>query len=135
MSHFAKIDGTLSYTVIDGISAFYPTVTQTIVAEQDFINSGDVGEPSLWVQTSFNNNIRNVFGVAGFVYNTDKDIFHSPQPYQSWLLSAVPFKTMDANHNIVVKTTLNWIPPIPKPPALSGASPMWDEYSKSWIYT
>ncbi len=40
MSHFAKIEG--------GI------VTQVIVAEQDFINSGAVGNAADWVQTSYN---------------------------------------------------------------------------------
>jgi len=39
MSHFAKVE--------NGI------VTQVIVAEQDFINSGAVGDPSTWVQTSY----------------------------------------------------------------------------------
>ena len=39
MSHFAKIDK-------DNV------VTEIIVAEQDFINSGAVGDSFLWVQTS-----------------------------------------------------------------------------------
>ena len=29
------------------------TVSQVIVAEQDFINSGAVGDPSLWWETSY----------------------------------------------------------------------------------
>jgi hypothetical protein len=40
MSHFAKVE--------NGI------VTSVIVAEQEFINSGVVGDPSLWIQTSYN---------------------------------------------------------------------------------
>ena len=40
MAHFAKVE--------NGI------VSQVIVAEQDFINSGAVGDPSSWVQTSYN---------------------------------------------------------------------------------
>lgn len=39
MSHFAKVE--------NGI------VTHVIVAEQDFINSGLVGDPSIWIQTSY----------------------------------------------------------------------------------
>ena len=39
MSHFAEIDK-------NGI------VQQVLVAEQDFINSGAVGEPHNWIQTS-----------------------------------------------------------------------------------
>ena len=41
MSHFAKIDSN-------------NIVTEVIVAEQDFINSGVVGDSFLWVQTSYN---------------------------------------------------------------------------------
>ncbi len=41
MSHFAEIDQ-------DNI------VVRVIVAEQDFINSGAVGDPRQWIQTSYN---------------------------------------------------------------------------------
>jgi len=51
MSHFAK--------VIDG------TVTQVIVSEQDFINSGAVGDSFLWIQTSYNNNFKGKFASIG----------------------------------------------------------------------
>ena len=40
MAHYAHVE--------NGI------VTQVIVADQDFINSGAVGDPSTWVQTSYN---------------------------------------------------------------------------------
>ena len=40
MAHYAKIE--------NGI------VTQVIVAEQDFIDSGVAGDPSTWIQTSYN---------------------------------------------------------------------------------
>ena len=39
MAHFAKISGSNNI------------VTEIIVAEQDFINSGEVGDSFLWVQT------------------------------------------------------------------------------------
>ena len=45
MSHFAKIDSN-------------NIVTEVIVAEQDFINSGAVGDSFLWIQTSYNGNFR-----------------------------------------------------------------------------
>ena len=40
MSHFAKIENS--------------TVTQVIVVEQDVLDTGLFGDPSLWVQTSYN---------------------------------------------------------------------------------
>ena len=46
MSHFAQIDEN-------------NVVIQVIVAEQDFIDSGVMGDPSTWIQTSYTNSIRN----------------------------------------------------------------------------
>ena len=45
MSHFAKVP-----TLTDGKGV----VEEVIVADQDFINSGQVGDPSIWWQTSYN---------------------------------------------------------------------------------
>ena len=66
MSHFAKIDGN-------------NIVTEVIVAEQDFINSGKVGDSFLWVQASYNNNFRGKFAGIGDTYDKVNDVFLSPQ--------------------------------------------------------
>ena len=50
MAHFAKIDSN-------------NTVTEVIVAEQDFINSGAVGDSFLWIQTSYNKNFRKNYSI------------------------------------------------------------------------
>ena len=42
MSHYAEVDPSTN------------TVVRVIVAEQDFIDSGAVGDKSRWVQTSYN---------------------------------------------------------------------------------
>ena len=57
MSHFAKIDD-------DNI------VTQVIVAEQSFINSGAVGDSSIWIQTSYNTH-GGVHHCGGIEYATE----------------------------------------------------------------
>ena len=85
MSHFAEIK--------DGI------VQRVIVAEQDFINSGVVGDSFNWVQTSYNHNFRKQFAGVGYTYDKVNDVFVQPQPYPSW--------TLDSNHD--------WQPPIPEP--------------------
>jgi len=46
MSYFAKIQPTSLATKF--------IVTEVILADQDFINSGAVGSPANWVQTSYN---------------------------------------------------------------------------------
>jgi hypothetical protein len=74
MSHFAKIDKN-------------NIVTEVIVAEQDFINSGLVGDSFLWVQTSYNGNFRKNYAGVGFTYDKTKDAFIPPQPYPSWILN------------------------------------------------
>ena len=73
MSHFAKIDSN-------------NIVTEVIVAEQDFINSGSVGDSFLWIQTSYNNNFRKNFAAKGYTYDKTRDAFIPPKPYTSWTL-------------------------------------------------
>ena len=56
MAHFAKINNN-------------NTVTEMIVAEQNFINSGAVGDSFLWVQTSYNGNFRKNYAGKGYTYD------------------------------------------------------------------
>ena len=62
MAHFVKIDSN-------------NVGTEGIVAEQDFINSGKVGDSFLWVQTSYNNNFRKQYAGVGYTYDKVNDIF------------------------------------------------------------
>ena len=101
MSHFAEINS-------DSI------VQRVIVAEQDFINSGAVGDSFLWVQCSYNNNFRKQFAGAGFKYDKTNDIFVSPQPYPSWTLDGA----------------FDWQPPTAMPD--DGKRYTWNESTKAW---
>ena len=90
MSHFAKVE--------NGI------VTQVIVAEQDFINTGAVGDPSTWKQTSYNTRggvhydpntgeasadqsraLRKNYAGIGYTYDQVRDAFIPPKPFASWI--------------------------------------------------
>jgi hypothetical protein len=98
MAHFAK--------VINGI------VEDVIVAEQEFIDSGAVGNPENWIQTSYNMYagvhklggipLRKNFAGKGFFYDKNIDAFIPPQPIQfpSWILN---------------EEKCIWEPPIPMP--------------------
>ena len=82
MSHFAKVEA--------------GTVTQVIVAEQEFINAGHVGDPSEWVQTSYNTRggvhygqdgnpdggtaLRGNYAGVGYTYDATRDAFIPPKP-------------------------------------------------------
>ena len=98
MSHFAEIK--------DGV------VQQVIVAEQDFINSGKVGDSFNWVQTSYSHSFRKQYAGIGYTYDKVNDVFISPQPYPSWKL--------DSNQD--------WKPPIERPEGIH----FWNESEKSW---
>ena len=115
MAHFAKVE--------NGI------VTQVIVAEQSFIDSGAVG--SGWIQTSYNTRggvhydsngrpdngtpLRKNYAAIGDFYDDQNDAFYSKQPYPSW--------TLDTN-------TFLWNPPTPYPE--TGQVYYWDESTRSW---
>ncbi len=104
MSHFAKIDNN-------------NVVTELLVAEQDFINTGAVGDPFRWVQTSYNNNFRKQYASIGMTYDRIKDKFINPKPYASW--------TLDANDD--------WQPPVNYPADVPfGKQYEWDEDTTSW---
>ena len=102
MSHFAKIENNI--------------VTQVIVAEQDFINSGAVGDSFLWVQTSYNGNFRKNFAGPGFTYDKAKDAFIPPKPFNSWTL---------------VEATCQWEAPTAMPD--DGKIYTWNEDTTNWV--
>ena len=102
MSHFAEINS-------DSI------VQRVIVAEQDFINSGAVGDSFNWVQTSYNGNFRKNYAGTGYSYDKTKDAFIAPQPYPSWTLAEPSFQ---------------WEAPTPYP--TDGKMYTWDEPTVAW---
>lgn len=122
MAHFAQ--------VINGI------VEQVIVADLDFINSGAAGDPSQWIQTSYNANIRNKFAGIGDMYLSNPDIFIPQKPYPSWILSQYEVTGLDENYNISVQSThYKWTSPVPYPstPPAEGYAWIWSELNINWI--
>ena len=119
MGHFAKVEN--------------GHVTQVIVAEQDFIDTGAVGDPSTWVQTSYNTQggqhrnggtpLRKNYAGIGYVYDSGRDAFYAPQPYPSWTLN---------------EETCYWQAPVQMPdPVLpttehDGTFYEWDEPNVNW---
>jgi hypothetical protein len=65
-------------------------------------------------RTSYNNNIRGIYAGIGYSYNSDEDIFISPQPFASWIRSGSL-----------------WNPPTPMP--TDGKTYEWDEGTANWI--
>lgn len=106
MAHFAELDEN-------------NIVIRVIVVPDEEENNGEewcrrhLG--GRWKQTSYNNNIRKQFAGVGYIYDEEKDIFISIQPFSSWIL--------DQNSN--------WVAPIDYPD--DGKSYYWDEQTISWV--
>lgn len=111
MSYFAQIDNN-------------DIVVQVIRAEQDFINSGAVGDPTKWIQTSYNTKcgvhsqggtpLRYNYASPGYTYDRVNDAFVAPRPYPSWNLTSgfcweapVAYPT-DGNIYVWDESIINW---------------------------
>jgi hypothetical protein len=123
MTHFAKVEN--------------GQVTQVIVAEPEFINSGAVGPAAQWLQTSYNTRggqhlgengepdsgtaLRGNYAGIGFTYDAENDVFYAPQPFPSWQLNT---------------TTWTWAAPVAMPEDAGTGTPpkqyVWDEATVSW---
>ena len=120
MAHFAEVDEN-------------KIVQRVIVAEQDFIDSGAVGDANNWIQTSYNTRggvhyapnsnepdggvaLRKNYAGKGYTYDQTRDAFIEPKPYPSWELD---------------DDTCLWNPPTPYPD--DGKDYAWDEDTTSWV--
>jgi hypothetical protein len=113
MSHFAQIDEN-------------NIVTQVIVIEQDVVDTGLFGDPASWIQTSYNTSggvhtlggtpLRKNYAGIGYTYDSTRDAFIQPKPYNSWILN---------------ETTCLYEAPTPMP--TDGKIYNWDEETTSWI--
>jgi hypothetical protein len=129
MTYFARVS-----TLTNGKGI----VDDVISAEQPFIDSGEVGDPTIWWQTSYNTRGNVHYGpdgqpdggvalranYAGIGYTLDTTVvqdgvtgvFYAPQPYPSWVLDT---------------QTYLWIAPAPYPKG--GGTYVWDEATQSWV--
>jgi hypothetical protein len=119
MAHFAQIDEN-------------NIVTQVLVIDQETINTGHFGDPSTFIQTSYNTRggvhygsdgqpdngvaLRKNYAGIGYIYDSQRDAFYAPQPYNSWTLN---------------EETCYWEAPTPMP--TDGKLYTWDEDTLSWV--
>lgn len=135
MPYFAKVQPTTLATQF--------LVTEVISADQEFINSGAVGSPSQWIQTSYNTYgnvhyapsppaepmtpdggtpVRANYAGIGYIYDTSYTVgdyvgvFYAPQPFPSWVLNT---------------STFLWEAPVSYP--TDGGTYTWDEATQSWV--
>ena len=120
MGHFAKVSN--------------GKVTRVIVAEADFFNNFVDDSPGQWIQTSYNTRggvhytpntnepsedqskaLRKNYAGIGYTYNSTRDAFIPPQPFNSWTLN---------------EDTCLWDSPAPYP--ADGKMYKWNEEILNW---
>ena len=86
-------------------------VTQVIVADQSFVDSigGD------WVETDYDGKFRKNYAGLGYSYDSTRDAFIPPKPYDSWLLD---------------EETCLWKSPVDMP--TDGKIYQWEEATQNW---
>ena len=123
MGHYAK--------VVNGI------VEKVIVAKADFFNTFVDDSPGTWIKTSYNTRggihyqpntntpsedqskaLRGNYAGLGDIYDEVNDIFHAPQPFDSWSLNT---------------TSWTWEAPVDYPE--DGNIYTWNEENQSWEQT
>ncbi len=103
MSHFAELDDN-------------NVVLRVLVVEPEVIVSGVFGDPTRWVQTSYNARIRKNYAGVGYTFDAVRDAFIPPQPFPSWVLD---------------EETCRWDSPVPYPS--DGKYYEWAEDTGNWV--
>jgi hypothetical protein len=103
MAYFARLDSNNVVTQV--IVVANKDTADSSGAESEAIGiaylKGIFGEDTKWAQTSYNAKIRGRYSGIGYIYDTTRDAFITPKPYDSWILN---------------DDTTEWEPPIEKPP-------------------
>ena len=116
MAHFAEIG--LNNTVLRVI-----VVSNDDCKDQHGSESETIGAKfchdllgGVWLQTSYNGNMRKNYAGAGYTYDSTRNAFIPPKPYASWVLN---------------ETTCRWDAPVARP--TDDKKYAWDESTTSWI--
>jgi hypothetical protein len=107
------------------------------VITRDVIDTGEFGDPTRWIKTSYNTRggvhyepnswtpspdqskaLRKNYAGVGYTYDPILDAFYEPKPYPSWILDP---------------DTCYWEPPVPRPPVREGYTQEWDEAAQEWV--
>jgi len=118
MAHFAKID---SNNIVEIVHVVNNEVikkedgTEDEAKGKEFLNS--LFGSATWVQTSYNNNFRKNYASIGYTYDSVRDAFIPPKPYNSWVLN---------------EDSCQWEPPVEFPNVNNRYN--WNEETQQWDY-
>ena len=124
MAHFAELKAMTDPTGFTSDS--HQVVQRVVVVSNDEVPSDmhadgetwciNFFKGGIWKQTSYNNNFRKQYCGIGFVYDSTKDKFLSPQPWASWSLNSDD----------------DWQAPVTYPTDTTDKKISWDEPNLRW---
>lgn len=114
MAHFARIKNNIVKEVI--------VVNNDVLLDENGVEQESNGIEFCrnlfggdWIQTSYNGNFRKNYAGLEYKYDSERDAFIPPKPYNSWILN---------------ETTCRWDPPIDMPD--DGKMYIWNENNMNW---
>lgn len=115
MAHFAKIDENnvvTSVVVVDN-----KDTADAAGVEKEHIGAAHLEKilGGTWKQTSYNGNFRKNYAGIGYTFDSQRNAFIPPKPFNSWVL---------------VEETCQWKAPVDMP--TDGQMYSWDEATTSW---
>jgi hypothetical protein len=116
MAYFAKLDSDNIVTEIRVVAngvLIKADGTESELKGKQFLNS--LYGSATWKQTSYNGTFRKNYAGIGYKYDSTRDAFIPPKPFDSWTLN---------------ETTCQWEAPVSYP--TDGKPYEWDEDNQTW---
>jgi len=119
LAHFAEIDS-------NNIVLRVVVISDSNTADSEGTETESIGVThcqnllgGTWVQTSYNARIRKRFAGIGYTYDSTRNAFILPKPFNSWTLN---------------ETTCDWEAPVDLPADASASKTYsWNEDTTSWV--
>jgi hypothetical protein len=122
MAHFTQLDANNVVTQV--IVVANSDTADASGVEKEYIGAAFCEKlfGGTWKQTSYNGSIRKNYAGVGYSYDSERDAFIPPKPYNSWVLN---------------EDTCLWEAPVAMPQDAGTGEPpkryTWDEATTSWV--
>jgi hypothetical protein len=122
MAHFTQLDANNVVTQVIVVANSDTADANSV--EKEYIGAAFCEKlfGGTWKQTSYNGSIRKNYAGVGYSYDSERDAFIPPKPYNSWVLN---------------EDTCLWEAPVAMPADAGTGEPpkryTWDEATTSWV--
>ena len=116
MAHFTQLDANNVVTQVIVVANSDTADANSV--EKEYIGAAFCEKlfGGTWKQTSYNGSIRKNYAGVGYSYDSERDAFIPPKPYNSWVLN---------------EDTCLWEAPVAYP--TDGERYSWDEATTAWV--